>query len=427
MVQVRRRYRSAVLRRRRAGERRVELPEGLDSLFVIMLVSALVPVVLAMLPGPRIAEVVVLLVAGVVVGPEVLDLAQVDAPIQLISDIGLSFLFLVAGYELDLEVVRGAEGRRAGATWGISVLAAILVVTTLDRAGLVNAPVPVAIALTTTALGTLLPILRDAGALGGGLGRAVLANGAVGEFGPIIAMSVFLTSRGQVESLLILAGFGLIALHVSRATTWFKSRRAAAIVRLGAETSSQTAVRMTVLLLVSLTLLSGELGLDVVLGAFAAGLVLRNALPEGDEKLEPKIDGIAFGFFIPVFFVVSGMQIDIRSIIESPTDMIAVFLLIVAIRGVPAYLTHRRILPVSEPVRLALYTATGLPIIVAIAQVAVATDLMEPRHAASLIGAGVLSVLIFPLLARVIEEREEARLEGPSADPAQETAEGPAP
>jgi Kef-type K+ transport system membrane component KefB len=173
--------------------------------------------------------------------------------------------------------------------------------------------------------------------------------------------------------------------------------------------------------------LSGELGLDVVLGAFAAGLVLRNALPEGDEKLEPKIDGIAFGFFIPVFFVVSGMQIDIRSIIESPTDMIAVFLLIVAIRGVPAYLTHRRILPVSEPVRLALYTATGLPIIVAIAQVAVATDLMEPRHAASLIGAGVLSVLIFPLLARVIEEREEARLEGPSADPAQETAEGPAP
>lgn len=404
----------------------MELPEGLDSLFVIVLVSALVPLLLAVLPGPRIAEVVVLLVGGVVVGPQVLDLAQVDPPIQLISDIGLSFLFLIAGFELDLAVVRGDEGRRAAATWGASVVAAVVVVTTLDGAGLVHAPVPVAIALTTTALGTLLPILRDAGALRGGLGRAVLANGAVGEFGPIVAMAIFLTSRGEVESLLLLAGFGLVALYVSRVTGWLKSRPMAAVVRLGAETSSQTAVRMTVLLLVSLSLLSGELGLDVVLGAFAAGLVLRNALPEGDERLEPKIDGIAFGFFIPVFFVVSGMQIDVRSIIEDPTEMIAVFVLIVAIRGVPAYLTHRRVLPGSEPLRLALYTATGLPIIVAIAQVSVASDLMSPESAAGLVGAGVLSVLLFPLLARIIEEREEARAGAPREGPG-ETTEGPAP
>ncbi len=385
----------------------MELPEGLASLFVIVLVSALVPLVIGLMPGPRIAEVVVLLVLGIVIGPEALDLAQADAPVALIANIGLGFLFFVAGFELDLSVLRGREGARAGTAWGISVALSVAVVGALAVGGLVDAPVPVAIALTTTALGTLLPILRDSGELGGGLGRAVLANGAVGEFCPILAISLFLSSRGEVESLLLLVGFGLIALHVSRATGWLKRNDpVATLVRVGSETSSQTTVRMTVLLLVGLFLLSGELGLDVVLGAFAAGLVLRATLPEGDERLEQKIDGIAFGFFIPTFFVVSGMRIDIDAIIDSPGKLLAIFVLIVAVRGIPAFLVYRRALPGSEPLRLALYAATGLPIIVAISEISIATGLMPPENGAALVGAGVLSVLLFPVLARVVGQRE---------------------
>lgn len=393
----------------------MELPEGLASLFVIVLVSALVPLVIELLPGPRIPEVVVLLVAGMVVGPGLLDLAQAGSAVVLIADIGLGFLFFVAGFELDLAVLRGGDGARAAGAWSASVVASIAIVGALAVGGVVHAPVPVAIALTTTTLGALLPILRDSGELGAGLGRAVLANGAIGEFGPIVAIALFLSARGQVESLLLLAGFGLVALHLSRATGWMRGGRVSSMVRLGSETSSQTAVRMTVLLLVGLFLLSGELGLDVVLGAFAAGLVLRSALPHGDELLEPKIDGIAFGFFIPTFFVVSGMRIDIDAIIENPGKMLALFVLIAVVRGLPAFLAFRGRLPGNEPLRVALYTATGLPLIVAITEVAIATDLMSPENAAALVGAGVLSVLIFPLLARVIAERGQA---SPDATPA---------
>src|SRR5262249_12652786 len=160
-----------------------------------------------------------------------------------------------------------------------------------------HAYLPVAIALTTTAIGTLLPMLRDGGETTGDFGRAVLANGALGEFLPIIAISLFLSSRGAWESLVLLVSFGLVALLVSHASRWLRGRSVAEIVRFGSETSSQTAVRIAVLLLVGLLFLSGELGLDIVLGAFAAGIVLRVTLPDGDEALERKLDGLAFGFF----------------------------------------------------------------------------------------------------------------------------------
>lgn len=272
---------------------------------------------------------------------------------------------------------------------------------------MVKAYLPVAIALTSTALGTLLPILRDSGQLDTPLGRRVLANGAVGEFGPILAISLFLGSRGAWASLLVLATFGVVAVLVALLPRRLFTARVQAIFERGRETTSQTAVRWTVVLLLGLLLVSAEWGLDVILGAFAAGIILRQLTPEGDQHLEARIEGIAYGFFVPLFFVVSGITVDILSILANPGRLLLFFVLIAVVRGLPALVLFRRELPGNEPRRLALYTATGLPIIVAVTQVGLAAGVMLPENAAALIGAGVLSVLVFPLGADLLRRSAE--------------------
>ncbi|MBJ7455514.1 MAG: cation:proton antiporter [Thermoleophilia bacterium] len=380
----------------------MEIPEGLDSLFAIVLVSALAPLIVGLLPGPRIPEVVLLLVLGMVIGPHVLDVAESGSAIALIANVGLGFLFFLAGFELDLAVLRGPDGRGAVAAWTIAMVGALAVVGALAAAGFVRAFLPVAIALTTTALGTLLPMLRDSGETTGPFGRAILANGAIGEFLPIIAISLFLGARGAWHSLALLIGFGAVAFLVSRASRHLKGRSIAALVRMGSETSSQTAVRVAVVLLVALLLLAGELGLDVVLGAFAAGIVLRMTLPEGDKPLEHKLEGLAFGFFVPAFFVVSGMRVDLPSILDDPARMFVFFVLMVALRGLPVLLVFRSRLPGRDALRLGLLSATALPLIVAITEIGLATGEMRDENGAALVGAGLLTVLVCPVVAKIL-------------------------
>lgn len=358
----------------------------LQSLFWIALAAATAPLVVARLPGPRIPEVALLLVLGVAIGPSLLGIAEVDPAIQLLSDIGLGFLFFTAGYELDVSVMRGRSGRLALLGWGASVTLALLVVGLLYAEGDVTAYLPVSIALTSTALGTLLPILRDAGMLPTALGRSVLANGAVGEFGPIVAISLFLGSSGAWESFLLLLAFGVVAVVVDRLPRRVWSDRLSADFSRGYDSTSQTAVRWCVVLLLGLLVVASDFGLDMILGAFAAGLILRRLSPAGEPVLESKLDGLAFGFFIPVFFVVSGMTIDLASIVDDPSRLVIFFALMVLVRGVPTWLLARRDLPRPQPLQLALFTATGLPIIVAITQIAMDSGEMESANAAALVG-----------------------------------------
>ena len=229
--------------------------------------------------------------------------------------------------------------------------------------------------LTSTALGTLLPILRDSGLLTTPLGTTVLRHGAYGELGPIVAIAVLLGTHGPLASLLLLAAFALIALVVGLPSVHLRDRasRIVDLIRLGSETTGQTTVRLTILLLVTLGAVAAVFELDSVLAAFAAGFVLRRALPGGDERLEAKLDGLAFGFLIPVFFVTSGMAIDPGAVAEEPADLAIFVLLILLIRGGSVYVaarldrsadgTRRRR---RESVQIGLYGATGLPIIVAV-------------------------------------------------------------
>ena len=395
----------------------MDLARGLDTLLLAAAVAALAPLVVALLPGPRIPQVVVLLAGGVLIGPEVLGWA--DRPeIDLLANVGLGFLFLLAGYELNPHLFRERAGRLAIAGWLITVALATALVGVLAAAGLVHAFVPVALGLTTTAFGTLLPILRDNDMLGGRFGRYLMAAGAVGELFPIFAIALFLGASNKFVALGSLAAVGVLAVVLSFAPRLVRGNRLERILREGEGSTAQTYVRWTVVLLLALLVVAEDFGLDVVLGAFLAGMVLRRWAPGDVHALEGKLDAIGYGFFIPVFFVASGMTLDVRSIAEAPLRLLIFFVLLLAVRGVPSLFLYRRDLPAAQRVETMFLTATALPLLVALAEIGLRNGTMLRENAAALVGAGALSVLVFPMAAVAIERRRRAAARPAVAPPA---------
>jgi Kef-type K+ transport system membrane component KefB len=381
--------------------------EEFRSLVVIAAVAAFVPLIVGLF-RIKVAEVVLLLGAGIVFGPQVLGWITVDDSIELLSELGLGLLFFLAGMELEQRAVRGESGRLAALGWVLSLAVAATAAIVMTATGKIHDTLGVAIALTSTALGTLLPILRDRGELGTRFGTLFMGAGAWGEFGPIIAISVLLGTKSSFVALLSLLGFGLVALLLATLPNRLAGDRVREILARGHHTSSQTALRFTMLLLITLLALAGTFGLDVVLGAFIAGIIVRRFSPPSEElALQVRIEAIGFGFLIPLFFVVSGANLDIDSIVSNPAPMIRFFIYMFLARGVTQYLLYRRAIPDRrERARFSLLVATGLPIIVAVTSIEVGAGVMLPANAAALVGAGALSVLVFPLLGNWLTRNE---------------------
>ena len=395
----------------------MDLDTGLRALLVVSIVSAAAPFVSAILARFRVPQVVVLIVGGVLIGPEVAGLAEPDS-IALVANVGLGFLFLLAGYELELDHFAERTGRLAVAGWLISALVSIVVTGLLAAAGLVHAYVPVALALTTTALGTLLPILRDNDMLSGPMGRYLMPAGAAGEFLPIVGIAIFLGSKGRLYGLFSLVAMCVLALALAWLPRLAQVERFEAISHEGEHATSQTTLRLTVMLLFGLLVFASDFGLDVVLGAFLAGVVLRRWAPGDVDALEGKLDAVGYGFFIPVFFVSSGMSLDLGSIADAPARLVVFFLLLLAVRGLPALFLYRHDLVARERVQMMLLTATSLPLLVALAAVGLDSGEMLPENAASLVGAGVLSVIVFPGIAVALHRIPQVSTESDEAPPA---------
>jgi len=390
---------------------------GLQALLVVTLVAALAPMIVAALPGPDIPQVVVLILAGVLIGPQGLGLASTTG-IRLLSDVGLGFLFLLAGYELDPRLLRAHPGRLAIIGWVISAFIAVGTVAILGSFGFLHAFVPIGLALTTTALGTLLPILHDNNMLSGPFGRYVLAAGAVGELFPIVAISLFLTGRGEFVAIASILLVGVMAVLLTLVPRIIGPARVRAIIRQGRRATSQTTLRWSIVLLLLLLVAAERFGLDVVLGAMLAGMVLRSwthGIEIDVTPLEGKLDAVGYGFFIPVFFVASGMTLDVKSIAQNPLRLIVFFLLLLVVRGLPSLLVYRRALPLRQRVEMTFITATTMPLLIALAAIGLSTGVMIPANAAALVGAGVLSVLVYPSVAISVARRGRTVPAGPDA------------
>jgi Kef-type K+ transport system membrane component KefB len=384
----------------------MDLLTGLVELFAVVAVAAVAPLVAAVIPHQRVPQVVLLIVGGILIGPHGLGL-QALQEVELVANVGLGFVFLLAGFEVDPAVLFARAGKLALIAWATAAVLATLAVGILAAFGYVRAFVPVALALTTTALGTVLPVLHEQGMLDGAVGRYFLASGAVGELLPILAIAIFLGVNSRVAALVSIAAIALIALALALAPRVLHGGRLAHLVAQGADSTGQTTLRWSMLLLIGLLVLAGEFGLDVVLGALLAGAVLRRWAPGEAHTFEAKLDAVGYGFFIPVFFVVAGMRVDLTSILESPARLFVFLALLLAVRGLPVLVIYRGALARRQRTQLMFLTATTLPLIVALTEIGLNNGTMLPENAAALVGAGVFSVLLFPFVAVSIDRPAE--------------------
>ena len=307
----------------------MDILDDLFELFVVASVAALAPMISALIPKIPVPQVVILILGGIVIGPVGLGLEDSEA-LSLIANVGLGFVFLLAGFEIEPALLMSRPGRLALIGWLVSAVAACVTVGALAAVGYVHAFVPVALALTTTALGTVLPILREHHMSGGTFGRMFMAVGAIGELFPILAIAIFLGVNSRLSALISIAAIGLIAVTLAGAQRLLRGGRLESIVSSAAEATGQTTLRLSILLLLGLLVLAGEFGLDVVLGAFLAGVVLRRWAPGDTDTLANKLDAVGYGFFIPVFFVSAGMDVDVDSIIESPARLLVFLALLLS-------------------------------------------------------------------------------------------------
>ena len=399
------------------------------SFFVIVLVAAIAAILVALVPRRFCPPVVVLeLVLGIVVGPHVLHLADLDAFIEFFSNLGLGMLFYFAGYEIDFTRIRGRPLELGGWGWLMSVVLAFAIGGLLVAAGIIVSDLYTAAAMATTAIGTLIPILRDNGELKTPFGRYLLGAGGVGEFGPILLVTLFFSTQSALHETAILIAFIALAIAVAVLSVRLAWRGWPALEKTF-EASSQLAVRVKVVLVFGLVLLANKLGLDVLLGGMVAGLITRVAL-KGHELtiFESKLTAVGFGFFVPFFFVTSGIGYDLAALGSTAAiGKLFLFLaLFLVIRGAPALLLYRRLLGPHDRAALAFYSATELPLVVAITTIALDAGEMRPSTAAGLVGAAMLSTLVFPFVAQALRQRSKAEEpEAPGGGPSP-LGEGPA-
>jgi Kef-type K+ transport system membrane component KefB len=370
--------------------------------FAIIAASAMAATIAAVTVGRGVAVpvVVIELLLGVVLGPQVLGL-HVDEFIQFFSDLGLGLLFFFAGYEIDMHRIMGEPLRLGLIGWAMSLALAYTIGGVLASTGVVLSLLYTGSALSTTAIGTLIPILSDAGELRTRFGTYLLAAGAVGEFGPILLLTLILSTQSTEHNSLILIAFVALAVGVAVFAVR-SSERTLPVFERTLEASSQLVVRWILMLVFALALLAYDLGLDLLLGGFAAGIITRQVLKARElPAFDSKLTAVAFGVFVPFFFIVSGMKLDVHALFASASGvlkMVLFFVLFLVVRGTPALLLYRGVLGARDRTALALMCSTQLPLVLAITALATASGHMLPSTAAALVGAAVLSTLVFPLV-----------------------------
>jgi Kef-type K+ transport system membrane component KefB len=361
--------------------------------------------------GPRLTIPVVVLeiVLGILVGPELLGLAEPDDFLDFFSSLGLGMLFFFAGYEIDFERIRGNPLKLAVLGWLLSLVLAYSLGGLLSLTGLILSLLFTGSALATTAIGTLIPILSDAGELRTRFGTYLLAAGAMGEFGPILLITFVFSTQSAIDNAAILLAFIVVAVIAAVVGVRGVGRHWALFERT-LETSGQLAVRVAVVAIFALASLASSLGLDLLLGGFVAGVIVRVALKGHEVAIfESKLTAVGYGFFIPFFFVVSGIKFDLSALTENPVRLLELPLflaLFFVVRGAPALLLYRTALERRARLALAFFSSTALPLVVAITTIAIDEGHMRSSTAASLVGAAILSTLIFPLVGLRLRARE---------------------
>jgi Kef-type K+ transport system membrane component KefB len=401
------------------------MPEvSFDNLLIIAVVAVLAPLVAGALPRLRVPAVVLEIVAGIVIGPTGLGWVEVDLPVQILALLGLAFLLFLAGLEIDLTRLRGRPLVIAVGGYVITLALGYGVGAVLHGVGWVQQPLLIAVALSATSLGLVVPVLKDAMQSASTVGQVAIAGATVADFAAIVVLSFFFSTSGGSTGakIVLLAAFaalvGVTAVVVSRAGR--SMRLGDLLVRLQ-DTTAEIRVRLAVALLVAFVALATRFGLESILGAFLAGAVI--SLVDRDSSTHPhlrmKLEAIGYGFVVPVFFVSSGIRLDLTGLMHSPGALVRVpvlFAALLVVHGVSALLSLRE-LGGRATAAVGLLQATSLPFLVTATQIGLVLGKISPVTAAALVCAGLLSVLIFPptalalLRGRQVEPERSERQE----------------
>jgi Kef-type K+ transport system membrane component KefB len=375
-------------------------------LLIVTGAAVLAPLILELARLRRVPTIVGEIIAGMLIGPSVLGIAEVDEPVRVLSHIGLVFLFFLAGLELDLRR-SGRQLRLVALAFAGSLALALGAAHALEAAGLVEAPLLVAILLAATAFGIVVAVLKDAEQTDTRFGQVVIAAASLADLATVVLLSLLFSQQGSgpASAALLLGLFAVFSVVIALALygARMSSRLAVAVATLQ-HTTAQLGVRIAFVVLIGFAALAEELGLEVVLGAFLAGAMLR-ALDRDDElarsPIGERLEAIGFGVFVPIFFVASGMQLQLGELVESAADIVLVPAIVASllfVRALPA-LVYRPAIGSRPAAAAGLLQATSLPFIVAASQIGVELGHITPGTAAGLVAAGVVSVLLFPALA----------------------------
>ena len=388
--------------------------DDLRALFLIVLAAAIAPL-LGRLPAfARTPLIVLELVAGILIGPGAFNLVSSQGSIGFLGELGLIYLFFQAGLEFDPEKI-GVKPLRLGAlAWLVSFCIATIFVALLYSVGLLRAPLLVCIVLPTTAFGVLIPVLRQSGELESDFGRYVLGSAAFGELGPMILAPVVLAQAHEhLHQTLLVMLFLLAAIGAAWLAKGAHSNGLPLVVAQSMSEDAALPLRVAILALLGFVSLASELGMEVVLGAYAAGVVISALVRNTPaQPLERQLSMMGSGFLVPLFFVTSGMELDLFHFLSSPASLLRLFLFLLGfllVRVTPVFL-YRHALPQKDLTPLGLLSATTLSLVVAITFLGTRTGQMSPENASALVGAAVLTVAVFPALALWLRgQPEEAR------------------
>jgi Kef-type K+ transport system membrane component KefB len=385
------------------------LPE-FTGVAVVAAVALGAPLALGLLPALRLPAIVLEILLGIAIGPQVLGWVTIDTPIEVLSLLGLAFLLLLAGLEVDYDRFGGRLLRVAALGYLVSFALALAIGFGLDATGLVDSPLLIGIALSATALGVVIPVLKDAGEVETQFGQLVVAGASVAEIATIVLLSLFFSGEsGSFGSRLVLLGlFAFLALAVFAAVAGAEhSRRLSATLLRLQDTTAEIRIRAAFLLLAVFVAFAEGFGLEAILGAFLAGAIIK--LVDRDRgmthpQFRRKLEAVGYGVFVPFFFVATGIRFDLDALLASGTAiaLIPIFLgaLLVA-RGLPA-LVYRPLVTQGQTVAAGLLQATSLGFLVVAGQIGVELGLVGPAAYAALVAAGLLSVLLFPVAALLL-------------------------
>ncbi|MGH8992608.1 MAG: cation:proton antiporter [Acidimicrobiia bacterium] len=383
-----------------------------NGLLAVAVIAVSAPLLVNLAPALRIPAVVLEIVAGIVVGPSGLGWVELDLPIQVLALIGLAFLLFLAGLEIDVTGLRGPRLRVTALGYVITIAIGIAVGLVFSGVGWVDSPLLLAITLSATSLGLVVPVLKDARQADGEVGQLTITAASIADFAAILLLTVFFSqsSTGTATKLVFIAGFALFALAATLALSRAGMSMGfdALLTRLQ-DTTAEIRVRIAVLILVTFVVLAEHLGLEAILGAFLAGAIL--GLVDRDTATHPhfrlKLESIGYGFLVPVFFVSSGLRFDLDALLDRPSALARVPVFLAALllaRGVPALLYATRSgspggIGRRQALAAALLQATSLPFIVTASQIGLLLGEFSAATAAGLIAAGLLSVVAFPPIA----------------------------